>query len=468
MSGQYISWEDATAMFKALSLGPSPAADQKLCTHNKDAKELAAARSQAPAAAAAAAAVAAPAAAAATRPRTAADAAFDWSDLIRALPRFEHAQLTAPLVLQPAVAAAAPLAVAPPVAAPGADDKRAELSRERVERFFRNNQPATTKATYNTYQKRYLSFMHRKRYPLHGPNTNTYAAEFIAECSVGGHGNKPLAVTTILGPVAAAIANYYRFEPEWPTVSKIFKQTKTVVRKVAPKPRAAKAPLPLEWLRAAVEAALRDTDRVTGLRDALILLIMYGAFLREAEVVALKPINVKVASVTVNGTQRDAVTIRVEHAKNDQEGHGSDRTVPALPGSPMCMYSALLDYNSRRLYSCGLMFYNTQNGKRGQRLSTKTPTYILRHRLTEAKMPASELAKYASNSLRKGGVTRAITEGNSRELVKQHGAWRSDAGVNAYISADKSALAELVISIFKDKNADADGDSDGDHDDDIK
>ena len=81
-------------------------------------------------------------------------------------------------------------------------------------------------------------------------------------------------------------------------------------------------------------------------------------------------------------------------------------------------------------------------------MATNTPTHILRNRLVEANVPKSELRKYASNSLRKGGATNAIVAGNDRTLVKQHGAWRSDAGVNAYISVDKSALASLVESIF--------------------
>lgn len=453
------SWQDLSALFGALTINQHNTSDRKH-THHKDAKELASVHSPAAAGVrtrpAPASAAAAPAAMA--RPRTAADPVLgDWSAFVAALPAFEPLRLaSAPA----AVARPVELAAAPAAAARPADDakRRSDQSHERVQRFFRDNQPLTTKSTYSTYQKRYVGFMRRKHYPLYGPDTSTYASEFLVECSLGGHGNKPLASTTILGPVAGAIADFYRFDSEWPTISKIFKQTKTVVRKVARKPRAAKEPLPIQWLKAAVDAALHDKNRETGLRDTLIMLIMYGAFLREAEVVALKPLNVQSSTVTVNGVALNAVTIRVEHAKNDQEGVGSDRTVPELPGSSMCMYTALLEYQSIRLYSCGLMFYNTQKNKRGQKLSSKTPTHILRARLSEAKMPPSELKKFASNSLRKGGVTRAISEGNSRDLVKQHGAWRSDAGVNAYISADKSALAQLVQSIFVDSEDEIDDD----------
>ena len=353
------------------------------------------------------------------------------------------------------------VAVAHPVLVAEAklDSPAATAARTKLQEWFHLHQPATTKATYGTYKRQFIQFMTGKRYPLYGPDTGTYVSEFVMELSKGLGGRKPLASSTILGPVAGAVADFYRFnDSEWPTVSKIFKQTKSVVKKTAPAKRHAKEPLPIDLLRRAVEVALKDTNKITGLRDACIMLIMYGGLLRQSEVVALKPINVTTTTVSVDGKLRSAISIRVEHAKNDQEGKGSDRIIPALPGNPLCLFAAIQSYHQNRVYSFKHLFYNVSKNSHGQKLATNTPTHILRNRLAEANVPKSELVKYASNSLRKGGATNAIAAGNDRSLVKQHGAWRSDAGVNAYISVDKSALAELVQSIFQ---------SSGDSDDDV-
>ena len=74
------------------------------------------------------------------------------------------------------------------------------------------------------------------------------------------------------------------------------------------------------------------------------------------------------------------------------------------------------------------------------------PTSILRGRLSDAKVPALELQTYASNSLRKGGVSSAFAHGVPLEAIKRHGGWSSNA-VNAYITdpvAQRLAIGRAI------------------------
>ena len=90
----------------------------------------------------------------------------------------------------------------------------------------------------------------------------------------------------------------------------------------------------------------------------------------------------------------------------------------------------------------------------GEALAPTTPSSILRARLEEAKVPAAELKVYASTSLRKGGVSRAYAHGVSKEAIKSHGQWRSDA-VEAYISPSRAQHFAVAKAIFM---SDSDGD----------
>ena len=230
----------------------------------------------------------------------------------------------------------------------------------------------------------------------------------------------------------------------------MFKTTKAAVRKAAPKPKKAKAPLPVARLRELIEATRRDPNRLAAARDVCIFLIMYGGLLRESEVVNLKWAHIKETTVKVHDKTRTAVTIDVTHAKNDQEDRGSQRLIPELlDDKQLCLVTALKLYSQHRV-AYPFYFYSVQKSTCGKQLRPATPSSILKLRLAQIKpaIPKAELASYASNSLRKGGATAMFANGGDRLLVKRHGAWRSDTGVNAYITVDKSALAELVESIF--------------------
>ena len=138
----------------------------------------------------------------------------------------------------------------------------------KLQQFFRDNQLTTTKKSYATYQRRFKEFMHKRRYPLRSEHTNLYVSEFIMGCAQGIDGYQKLGASTILNSVSGAIADLYRFDTDSPTSSKMFKTTKAAVRKAAPKPKKAKAPLPVARLRELIEATRRDPNRLAAARKS--------------------------------------------------------------------------------------------------------------------------------------------------------------------------------------------------------
>lgn len=333
-----------------------------------------------------------------------------------------------------------------------------------LSQFVIGSQPESSKRSYATYQKQYKEYCVKQGWdPLSVTNRDVYAASFMASRA---EGKGALAHTTLLGPVSGAIFDLFRLDPFNPTASPVFREMKKAVKRVAPAPRGAKEPLPLSRLREAIVQARKDKNHLNGWRDVCIMLIMYTAFLRQSEVVALKVEDIKFTEETVNGVKRRGVSIHVRKAKNDQERKGSDRPVPEFDGDPfLCPYKSLRKYLTLRDQRNPMLFYNPRVplkwGARavGPALASTTPTHILRHRLQQAGVPELEMKKYASNSLRKGGATNAFSAGVSKLTIKRHGAWRSDA-VDSYITVPVAENWKLVESILR-------GDDDGiDSDDD--
>lgn len=331
-----------------------------------------------------------------------------------------------------------------------------------LSRQFRDAQPMNTTSTYGVYQRQYKEFCKQKGWDWsHRDNRDAYVASFLQSRAKG---KDALSHRTLLGPVSGAIYDLFRMETDNPMSSVLVKETKKMVKWIAPAPRKAKDPLPLEWLRKAVFAARRDKDQVRGWRDASILLIMYTALLRQSEVVKLEPADIRFDSYKEGKVTRSMVFVTVRKAKNDQERKGSERPVPEFPDDrALCLWVTLKKYMALRDGRNPNLFYNAKvpesRGARGlaSALASTTPTFVLRERLEEAGMAVSELSRYASNSLRKGGASRAFSAGVSRLAIKRHGAWRSDA-VDAYITVPMVDHIGLVDAILREEDVDDDED----------
>jgi hypothetical protein len=103
-----------------------------------------------------------------------------------------------------------------------------------------------------------------------------------------------------------------------------------------------------------------------------------------------------------------------------------------------------------------LLFYNTQPERLGKQLASTTPTHVLRNNLKAGGMKAEEAKKYASNSLRKGGVSRAFAAGVDRLVIMRHGNWRSGA-VDAYISISTEDELAMVDAILREDESESEG-----------
>ena len=142
----------------------------------------------------------------------------------------------------------------------------------------------------------------------------------------------------------------------------------------------------------------------------------------------------KLETVIEGKVSRCVAMITVRKAKNDQERKGSVRPVTENPEERLlCVcftlrrYLAIRDPRNPKLFSNPRIPDAAGARGFGPELASATPAQILRKRLLEAGMPLATCGRYASNSLRKGGATRAFSAGVSKLTIKRHGNWKSDA-----------------------------------------
>jgi len=361
-------------------------------------------------------------------------------------------------------------------AAPGAIAQNASLSWEdaweNVADYIRSAQPQSTKDLYERYQNDFKGFVELHGFELTGPGIEVWIAEYMRQRATGtgyGAGKRKLAPSTISSVVSGAIADLYRFAGiQPPTRTPMVTQLKKALRRLEPRASAAKEPLPIGYLKAVLMTCYREKT-VSAYRDAVIMLVMFSCWLRQSEVMRLKPENVKYDKQMIDGKFRDCVTITVEHAKNDQERKGSKRTVPKQDNPMYCLYSAMKKYDEMRNKRYKLLVYNMQcNLKAGNQLSRVTATHILRRRLLKAcpQFTKEDLKRYASNSLRKAGVTAALAKGADRLVVQLHGGWLSAQSVDSYYVPDKDAMGRMMDSILNGTEPRSDSDSEDGSDDD--
>lgn len=329
----------------------------------------------------------------------------------------------------------------------------------RLREFVVTGRPKGTGRTYDTYQRQFTEYCERNGWDPYAPNqADTYIASFLVDCTTR---SKPLAASTILGPVTGALADMYNLDDtesqdKPPTQSVLVRALKRTIKRTAPHPKKAKAALTPELVRSVVLAARKDKDSTVGWRDVCVILTMYTALTRSSETMSLKPSNLQWSkSDEGKKTERSGVVVVVERAKNDQEGKGQRRFVPQSNGEPdLCLYRALRSYKPLIDGRASTAFYNARTFKP---LSPATATHILRQRLSQAGVSGPELSTYASNSLRKGGVTRALAAGVDVRAVMSFGWWKSSA-VFAYQQISDGQRTEVADAILKEIDGDEEED----------
>ena len=161
------------------------------------------------------------------------------------------------------------------------------------------------------------------------------------------------------------------------------------------------------------------------IRDMFIMILMFLGFLRESEVVLLRPEDVWVEVID----DQEVLFIFVEKMKNDQFRRGHTIVIGAAPHSPLCPVKWHRLYARVRRSSKSL-FHSVFKSARP--LTKTKPNEVLKKLLAAIGVDPDS---YGSHSLRRGGASAAANHRIAIHVLARHGNWKSDA-VFAYISDD--------------------------------
>ena len=315
----------------------------------------------------------------------------------------------------------------------------AEKTSEDLQAWIRTNRPKSTSSTYTTYQKQYLSYCDEKKIPVEHHRDPVVVAQFLKD----QFETRNLSRGTLTVVMPAAIADLSRDEKSSPTVSAIVKEVKkTIVRLTKPGKR--KLPLPRHILVRMTDMVSRKDPKLKMVRDILMFILMFGGFMRQSEVAALKKGDVWLGEE--EGSGGPCVYIFIEKSKTDQERIGETIVLQAgSVGSKLCPVTWFKVYDVMKRKDTTNFFYSVLN--RNKKLSAGRPNNLLKDFLKEMGMEGKERESYGSHSLRKGGATRAAAAKIRTHVIKRHGRWLSDA-VYIYIVDPVGARLEVSKAVL--------------------
>ena len=176
----------------------------------------------------------------------------------------------------------------------------------------------------------------------------------------------------------------------------------------------------------------------------------------------------------------DRVDLTVRMAKNDQTGEGHVTSVSKSEEGEHCAISRLqtwmhmagmkkqpgctkgrkgCDVCKRRACvcdcsACGKLFLNATRGKlKGKQVSRSKLASTLKGLYTRLEetgdVPEGTSELVSGISIRAGGVTEAAAQGIERELLADHGRWKSVSGVEQYDRNDKRKFARVSSALQK-------------------
>lgn len=172
--------------------------------------------------------------------------------------------------------------------------------------------------------------------------------------------------------------------------------------------------------------ALRDTR---GVRDMALLLIGFAGGFRRSELAAF---DLRDASFTGEG-----LVLFVGRSKADQDRHGAEIGIEAVPGTPLCAVTALRRWLEARGEPPGALFCrldrggNLVGGSDG-RLLPIDPATIARLVKRVLLRTGVDPAAFSAHSLRAGMMTAADQLGIPFEKAMEHGRWKSYSAARIY------------------------------------
>jgi len=172
--------------------------------------------------------------------------------------------------------------------------------------------------------------------------------------------------------------------------------------------------------------ALRDTR---GVRDTALLLTGFASGFRRSELAAFY---LRDLSFSAEG-----LVLFVGRSKADQEQHGAEIGIEAVPGSALCAVTALRRWLEVRGETPGALFCRLDRGGNqlagvDGRLLAIDPATIARVVKRVVTRTGVGAADFSAHSLRAGMMTAADLLGVPLEKAMEHGRWKSYSSARIY------------------------------------
>jgi site-specific recombinase XerD len=293
------------------------------------------------------------------------------------------------------------------------------------------NQEEATQISYGGYWAQFVEFCKREGLVSFPATRATVVCWMMELCDV-----RELCVGTINSTALSAIADRYRLEDDLvcPTTSALVLQAKEVVKKNAkPNGLNAKIPIPVETL--ALIAKRTDMNSWEEVIGTFIIILMFAAVMRGAELVKLKRNHVWLD--TYEG--EEVLMIYIGEKKN-LKGSLGQVVVLAKPRKFIdldIVYWYKQCMRRSKVVGDNWLVYNRTTDKQ---LKASATNRIIKDKLT---IIGIDHKPFGSQSLRKGMATAAIKAGVDLRLVKRHGGWKSDA---VFIYIVDSLGAQLSVT----------------------
>ncbi|MDR6289032.1 integrase [Inquilinus ginsengisoli] len=165
------------------------------------------------------------------------------------------------------------------------------------------------------------------------------------------------------------------------------------------------------------------------LRDMALLLIGFAGGFRRSE---LAGFDLRDATFSAEG-----LVLFVGRSKADQERHGAEIGIEAVPGSPLCAVTMLRRWLEARGDGPGALFCRLDRGGNpvadaGGRLLPIDPATIARVVKRAIARTGEEAGEFSAQSLRAGMMTAADQLGVPFEKAMEHGRWKNYASARIY------------------------------------
>ena len=276
---------------------------------------------------------------------------------------------------------------------------------------------------YKTYANQYKAFAAERGIETH---------ETVSLCEFMKHGLevRKLSRSTLADIIPAAVEDLFRFDKTSPGRDEpaMLRGMKRAIRTLT-KPSEARKPIQREQLELMANMATRS---LTGIRNILILIMMFVGCLRESEAVRLLDEDVSLEK-TDGGTE--ILYIIVRRSKTDQYGENATIVVTGCPGSPICPVLWYKRHNTVRRKS-QFLFHKIPKVSL-EPLGKATPNEIIKEHLRKIGVDPKG---YGSHSLRRGGASAAAKAKVRMHLLKRHGRWRSEAVYMYIVDAPEEQL----------------------------